>query len=175
MKLISNHLLLSDTFKQLKDITVRINIAHVRDKNELIKFISTDKDIMIDYPLGRKKLPIPTLTINEVIKTIKDKKNIKFFAISNVESALEVLSMKEMLSPNIQIVPKIETVNGVVNLRDILKFGKVEYIMLDSEDLFTDCKNNNFLYLNLKNEVEIACKENNVNLFKMYGVVFSDD
>lgn len=174
MKLISNHLLLLENFRQMKDVIVRINIAHVKSKKELIKFISIDRDVMIDYPLKRKKPPIPVLTLEEVFPIIKNKKNVKYFAISNVESPLEIIKLKDNLDEGTRIVPKIETIKGVINLREIVEFGRVEEIMLDSEDLYTDTKNNNKVYLDLISEVKRICKEEDIKLLELYGVVFSD-
>ena len=38
MILISNHLTQLQEFKQLQDVVIRINMAHVKDKEELEKF-----------------------------------------------------------------------------------------------------------------------------------------
>ena len=53
MILLSNHLLTLDEFKKVKDVVVRINMAHVKDADELEKFVSVSNDIFLDYPKGR--------------------------------------------------------------------------------------------------------------------------
>ena len=45
--------------------------------------------------------------------------------------------------------------------------------MLDGEDLYTDVRNDVELFLNLKNRVTKTCKEYNVELLQLYGVVFA--
>ena len=45
--------------------------------------------------------------------------------------------------------------------------------MLDSEDLYTDVRNDVELFLNLKDRVSETCDEYNVELLQLYGVVFS--
>ena len=172
MILISNHLLQIEQFRKLRDVIIRINLAHVRDKEEFNNFLLNDKEIMIDYPKGRKKPPLPTLDISEIIDIIQDKENVKYFAISNVESPSDILDLKEKLPERIEIVPKIETVKGVINLKEIIQIGKVKHIMLDSEDLYTDTNNNNIFYNSLKSDVVKICNEYNAGLLELHGVVF---
>ena len=50
MILLSNHLLTLPEFQNVKNVVVRINMAHVKDKTELDKFVNVGKDIFLDYP-----------------------------------------------------------------------------------------------------------------------------
>ena len=90
MILLSNHLLTLPEFKNVKNVVVRINMAHVKDENELKRFVNTDYDIFLDYPKGRTKPPVPTLSFTEAIGAMKKYSNIKYFATSNIEEVSEV-------------------------------------------------------------------------------------
>ena len=78
-----------------------------------------------------------------------------------------------MLPDDVSFVPKIETLKGVLNLDKLFDTGKIDHIMLDSEDLYTDVRNDVELFLNLKDRVSKTCDEYNVELLQLYGVVFS--
>ena len=45
--------------------------------------------------------------------------------------------------------------------------------MLDSEDLYTDIKNDVELFVNLKDRVRRICNKYSVELLELYGVVFN--
>ena len=141
MILLSNHLLTLQEFEKVEGVVIRINMAHVKDISELKKFLKIDYDIFLDYPKGRTKPPIPTLNINDALKVMNQYKNIKYFALSNIEDVSEVNMICDIIPSHVQFVPKIETLNGVLNLNDLLKTNRIKHIMLDSEDLYTDIKN----------------------------------
>jgi len=172
MILLSNHLLTLDEFKKVKDVVVRINMAHVKDANELDKFVSVNRDIFLDYPKGRTKPPVPSLSLTEAIDKVKKYKNIKYFATSNIEEVSEVNLICEMLPDGVSFVPKIETLRGVLNLNNLFDTGKIKHIMLDSEDLYTDIGNDVELFLNLKDRVRKSCEQYDVELLELYGVIF---
>ena len=123
MILLSNHLLTLDEFKNVENVVVRINMAHVKDANELKKFVSVDNDIFLDYPKGRTKPPIPSLSFTEAIDMVTKYKNIKYFATSNIEEVSEVNLICEMLPDGVSFVPKIETLRGVLNLNNLFDTG----------------------------------------------------
>ena len=50
MLLISNHLTQLDQFKKLKNVVIRINMAHVKDSKQLEEFVNVPYDIFLDYP-----------------------------------------------------------------------------------------------------------------------------
>ena len=174
MILLSNHLLTLDEFKKVKNVVVRINMAHVKDEKELKQFLSRDYDVFLDYPKGRTKPPVPSLTLPEAIDKVKKYKNIKYFATSNIEEVSEVNLICEMLPDGVSFVPKIETLKGVLNLNKLFDTGKIKHIMLDSEDLYTDIGNDVELFLNLKDRVKKTCMVYNVELLELYGVIFSE-
>ena len=173
MILLSNHLLTLPEFKNIEDVIVRINMAHVKDIKELYRFVKVDYDIFLDYPKGRTKPPVPTLNINDALEVMSQHKNIKYFALSNIEDVSEVDIICDIIPDTVSFVPKIETLQGVLNLEKIFKSGRVKHIMLDSEDLFTDIKNDVSLYTYLIERVRKVCDEYNVKLLELYGVIFN--
>ena len=173
MILLSNHLLTLSEFQNIDNIVVRINMAHVKDTAELSRFINVDYDIFLDYPKGRTKPPIPTLHLPDALRMMSMFDNIKYFAVSNIETPSEVNMIASCLPEHVSFVPKIETLDGVINLKSIFETGCVEYIMLDSEDLYTNVKNDMELYLQLIDRVKKTCKEFNIELLELYGVIFN--
>ena len=173
MLLISNHLTQLDQFKKLKNVVIRINMAHVKDSKQLEEFVNVPYDIFLDYPKGRSKPPLPSSNLDEAIAFTKKYNNIKYFATSNIEDIAEVNLISEMLPEGVSFVPKIETLKGVINLNKLFDTGKIKHIMLDAEDLYTNIQNDVELFINLKERVRRVCKEYNVELLELYGVVFN--
>ena len=175
MILLSNHLLTLPEFKNVDNVVVRINMAHVKNKEQLKKFVNIDRDIFLDYPKGRRKPPQPTLHVPDALEMLAKYPNIKYFAVSNIETPSEVEMIASVIPEHVSFVPKIETLKGVVNLKLIFETGHVNHIMLDGEDLYTDVNNDIELYLQLKERAKNACKKYGVDLLQLYGVVFSSD
>jgi pyruvate kinase len=175
MILLSNHLLTLEEFKNVDNVVVRINMAHVKDKTELKKFVNTDSDIFLDYPKGRSKPPVPTLHVPDALEMMAKYPNIKYFAVSNIETPSEVNMIASVLPDHVSFVPKIETVEGVINLSSIFDTGHVKHIMLDAEDLYTDVSNDVELFLQLKDRAKKTCKKYDVELLELYGVIFRGD
>jgi|TARA_R100000458_G_C8278417_1_gene254529 pyruvate kinase len=175
MILLSNHLLTLEEFKNVDNVVVRINMAHVKDKTELKKFVNINSDVFLDYPKGRSKPPVPTLHVPDALEMMAKYPNIKYFAVSNIETPSEVKMISSVLPKHVSFVPKIETLDGVINLASIFETGCVKHIMLDAEDLYTDVNNDTELYLQLKERVKNTCKTYNVELLELYGVIFKGD
>jgi pyruvate kinase len=175
MILLSNHLLTLEEFKNVDNVVVRINMAHVKDKTELKKFVNINSDVFLDYPKGRSKPPGPTLHVPDALEMMAKYPNIKYFAVSNIETPSEVKMISSVLPKHVSFVPKIETLDGVINLASIFETGCVKHIMLDAEDLYTDVNNDTELYLQLKERVKNTCKTYNVELLELYGVIFKGD
>jgi hypothetical protein len=173
MILISNHLLTLQQFKNVDDVVIRINMAHVKDIKELKQFVNKKQDVFLDYPKGRTKPPVPSLSLTDAITFTHKYDNIKYFATSNIEEIAEVDLICDMLPNHVSFVPKIETLRGVQNLESLFKTGKIFHIMLDGEDLYTDINNDVDLFLNLKDRVQHNCMKYGVELLELYGVVFS--
>ena len=147
-------------------------MAHVKDSNQLEEFVNVPYDIFLDYPKGRTKPPLPSSNLNEAIAFTKKYDNIKYFATSNIEEISEVNLIYEMLPKGVSFVPKIETLKGVLNLDKLFDTGKINHIMLDAEDLYTNIQNDVELFINLKERVRKVCKKYNVELLELYGVIF---
>ena len=161
MLLISNHLTQLEQFKNLKDI------------EELKKFVDVPYDVFLDYPKGRSKPPLPSSNLVEAIEFTRKYDNIKYFATSNIEEVSEVNLICEMLPEGVSFVPKIETLKGVLNLSKLFDTGKINHIMLDAEDLYTNIQNDVELFINLKERVRRVCSDYKVECLELYGVVFN--
>lgn len=175
MFIISNHLT-EHNFLINEDYVIRINLAWIRTIKELEKILKkTKNNIFIDYPSGRKKPPDYGLCRFEGLNAIINKcKNVKYYAISNVESREKLLREQTYLRNDIKIVPKIETVIGVNNITDICK-GITDMIVLDKEDLYTNCFGNAEKYSQLLDTVRDTCYNNNIKLLELQGVVFAPE
>ena len=175
MILLSNNLLKLPEFKNTKGVVIRINMAHVKDRKELEEFVDIKSDIFLDYPKGRTKPPTPTLHIPDALEMMLKYPNIKYFAVSNIETPSEVKMLNSYLPDRVSFIPKIETLKGVLNLESILRTKCIKHIMLDSEDLYTDANNDIDLYLHLKSRVLNVCKEYDVGVLELHGVVFKSE
>lgn len=174
MILISNHLLyLSKDFLFPQETVIRINLAWVKDTEELRKFLAVDYDIMIDYPEGRTKPPKPAITYFQALDIVNKFDNVKYIAVSNIESGNTAgLYKKSMCGKS--FVPKIETIKGANNIIPIIEQCKPEYVMIDTEDLFLDTKGNVTEYELKYNYICSHCSFRNVKVLKIQGVVFGE-
>ena len=164
------------------DTIFRINLAWCNNINELEEKLSnnTQSDFFIDLPVGRIKPPNNRYTLDDMIPIIKAHSNVKFFAVSNVESKNDLIEFLEKLPDSINIVPKIESPNAVQNIDKICNALKTEkkIVMLDHDDLFSSIirnKDNKDSFQNYIKKLVDYCQENNIELLRTVGVVFSDD
>lgn len=162
-----------------KKVILRINLTWVANLNELTKLLNKHKnhDLFLDLPIGRKKPPHNQYSVNELIPLMKLYTNIKFFAISNVESSMNLLQFVKIIPQNIIIIPKIESKKGILNIAEIMKplKGKRKIVMLDHDDLYSSLlkENNASEFKNYINKLIIHCKKNNIVLLRARGVIFS--
>jgi hypothetical protein len=165
-----------------KDAILRINLAWCNSIIELENILKARQEnkIFIDLPIGRIKPPNNRYTLKEIIPLFEIYKNIHYFAVSNIENDIDLDEFLNLIPKNITIVPKIESPTGVKNIEKIIK--KLDYeqrlVMLDHDDLFSNLKKENENPSNFQKYIKILiekCKENNVNLLRTVGVVFSDD
>ena len=164
------------------DTVFRINLAWCNTINELEEKLLSNKksDFFIDLPVGRIKPPNNRYTLDDMIPIIKRNPNVKFFAVSNVESKNDLIEFLEKLPDSINIVPKIENQNAVQNIDEICNALKTEkkMVMLDHDDLFSSIirnKENKDSFEDYIKKLVDYCQENNVALLRTVGVVFSDD
>ena len=164
------------------DTVFRINLAWCNTIKELDEKLSNNKksDFFIDLPVGRIKPPNNTYTLDDMIPIIKAHSNVKFFAVSNVESKNDLIEFLEKLPTSVNIVPKIESPIAVQNIDEICNALKTDkkIVMLDHDDLFSSIirnKDNKDSFQNYIKKLVDYCQENNIELLRTVGVVFSDD
>ena len=164
------------------DTVFRINMAWCNSIKELEEKLSKniESDFFIDLPIGRIKPPNNRYTLDEMIPILEKNENVKFFAVSNVESATDLKEFLEKIPDRISIVPKIESPNGVLNIDEICTTlrTKEKVVMLDHDDLFSNIIRNNEKKENFQmyiKKLDDYCQENHISLLRTVGVVFSDD
>jgi len=170
----SNHLA-SIGYPIPEGTVVRLNLAWVKSKEEAAAVLrEITHPVYLDYPQGRSKPPVPTISMEDAIDLANlFAAKVRFFAVSNVESGLMVNNLKEVLHEDIQVVPKIETIPGVQFLDEIIKTSGVRYIMLDKEDLYTSVKADQREYNKLVCEARMVCNASGVTCLELQGVIFS--
>ena len=186
-KFLGNMLLVSQNTENYdivlpNDAVFRINLAWCNTIKELEEKLTYNKesDFFIDLPVGRIKPPNNRYTLDDIIPIIKRNPNVKFFAISNVESKNDLIEFLEKLPDSVNIVPKIESPNAVQNIDKICNALKTDkkIVMLDHDDLFSSIirnKENKDSFQDYIKKLVDYCQENNIELLRTVGVVFSDD
>ena len=164
------------------DTIFRVNMAWCNSIPELEEKLTRNKNssFFIDLPIGRIKPPNNRYTLDEMIPILENNENVKFFAVSNMESAENLKEFLEKIPDRINIVPKIESPNGVLNIDEICNAlkSKEKVVMLDHDDLFSNIVRNNEKKENFQmyiKKLDDYCQKNNVSLLRTVGVVFSDD
>jgi len=165
-----------------KDFVFRINLAWCNSLEELKEKLLKNKntDFFIDLPIGRIKPPNNKYSLEDLIPIIEDNQQIKYFAVSNVESKNDLQQFLDKLPEHLNIVPKIESPTGVENIKEICDQLRTErkIIMLDHDDLFSSIIKNNGDKENFQEYIKKLvnfCNQNNVSLLRTVGVMFSDD
>jgi hypothetical protein len=159
----------------------RINLAWINDLTEfelLLKKHSSHK-IFLDLPINRTKPPNNSYSLDDLLPILNSHLNIKYLAISNVESKNNLKPYLDVVSKSITLVPKIENVNGISNIKEITDSLDYEekIIMLDHDDLYSSLTRSNEPASNFKNyinELIQFCNQNNITLLRTIGVIFSD-
>lgn len=160
---------------------LRINLAWVKDLDALVKILGKfDKDIFLDLPTGRTKPPNYRYSMEDLKDIINSYDNVKYFAISNVETTSQVFNSYSFLSKNITLVPKIESIEGIKNIQAITESlrEKEKILMLDHDDLFSNIIINEKdvdYYIDIIDELVTFCKNENITLLRTRGVIFSKD
>ena len=164
------------------DVIYRINLAWINTVDELSEILSKHKNhkIFLDLPVRRTKPPENRYSIDDLTPIIKNFSNIRYLAVSNVNSKDDVLDIQNKLSDNITLVPKIESILGIVNIKSITDSikSKKKIIMLDHDDLYRSIEKNNELISKFQNSINTLiefCKENGIILLRTRGVIFADD
>jgi len=159
------------------DYTVfRVNVAWVKSRKELFHLLGEIKnDVFLDFPEGRFKPPTPVLGFDDLLEAIEKFDNIKYFGMTNVKKAKNIIEMRKKIPERILLIPKIESREGVDNLEEIAgQLRKNEnYIMLDKEDLYTDLKNHKELFEKYVRLVRDKSKRSNIKVIELQGVIFA--
>ena len=173
MLVVSNHAY--DTIGSPADAVIRLNLAWMKNRDEAERTLANLRghQVYLDYPRGRSKPPKPVVTLDEAISLANKYVEVKFFAVSNIESPLTILGVKALLPSTVEIVPKIETKRGVMHLKEIVEKTKCKYIMLDKEDLYTDVGQNADQYDSLVTVTRDVVKSLGVTLLELQGVIFA--
>ena len=179
--LIISQNLLNYNVKLKPSAIFRVNLAWTTLK-ELKKILRRHrkKTIFFDLPINRIKPPNNSYSIDELVLILKNHTNIKYLAISNVEKKQDLYKYKKIIPNHIIIVPKIESVKGIVNIKEITNEleGNKKMVMLDHDDLFSSIIKSKKPVSSFKNnmvKLVIFCKKNKITLLRTVGVVFSDD
>ena len=161
--------------------TLRINLAWINSiedlENILIKHV--ESEIFLDLPIGRTKPPNNKYSFEDLIIILTNNKNIKFLAISNVNSSKNIQQFVDKIPKHVSLVPKIESPEGVKNIKEITDvLSNKKIIMLDHDDLYSNLIKQNEKPEKFKeyvNDLAEFCKENNIIMLRTIGVIFSDD
>ena len=164
-----------------KNSIFRINLAWINTLDELESLLKkhTNSEIFLDLPIGRTKPPNNKYSFDDLIKILFSNKNIKYFAISNVNSSDDLKKFVVAIPEYVSLVPKIESPEGVLNIKeitDVLKDKKI--VMLDHDDLYSNLIKKNESPEKFKDYIinlTEFCKKNNVTMLRTIGVIFSDE
>ena len=163
------------------DSIFRINLAWVNTLDELKSLLKKHENnkIFLDLPIGRTKPPNNRYSLEDITAILILNKNIKYFAISNVNSSDDLKKIIEKIPDHVSIVPKIESPEGVLNIKNITDIlGKEKIIMLDHDDLYSNLIKKNENPEKFKEYIfnlTEFCQKNDVIMLRTIGVVFSDD
>ena len=164
------------------DVILRINLAWCNSLEELKEKLSNVKNakFFLDLPQGRIKPPNNKYSLEEMIPILESNKRIRYFAISNVENKNDLQPFLDKLPDHINIVPKIESPNAILNIKEICDALKTEkkVVMLDHDDLFSSIIHNNEDKNSFQKYIRKLidfCEKENISLLRTVGVMFSDD
>ena len=165
-----------------KDTIFRINLAWCSSVDELKAMLQKHRDnkIFLDLPIKRIKTPNNRYTLDDLIPIISSHKQIKYFAVSNVESPDDLESFIKKLPPGVILVPKIESPTAIKNISDIVNAlpANEKILMLDHDDLFSAIIKSNEpvdIFKKYVQQLVDYCNSNKIILLRTIGVMFSDE
>ena len=165
-----------------KDTIFRINLAWCSSIDELKAMLQKHRDnkIFLDLPIKRIKTPNNRYTLDDLIPIIQSHQQIKYFAVSNVESPDDLESFIKKLPPGVILVPKIESPTAIKNISDIVNVlpANEKILMLDHDDLFSAIIKNNEpvdVFKKYIQQLVDYCNSNKIILLRTIGVMFSDE
>ena len=165
-----------------KDTIFRINLAWCSSIDELKAMLQKHRDnkIFLDLPIKRIKTPNNRYTLDDLIPIIQSHQQIKYFAVSNVESPDDLESFIKKLPPGVILVPKIESPTAIKNISDIVNAlpANEKILMLDHDDLFSAIIKSNEpvdVFKKYIQQLVDYCNSNKIILLRTIGVMFSDE
>jgi len=165
-----------------KNAVFRINLAWVNSITQLTDLLKLHMhhEIFLDLPINRTKPPNNRYTLNDISHLLEEFLNVKYLAISNVNSKSDLDVYLENIPKHVKIVPKIESHIGVENITSIVDALDYEekIVMLDHDDLFSnllksDLSAEKFSYY--INKLIKFCKINNIQLLRTIGIIFTNE
>ena len=164
------------------DTILRINLAWCNSIKQLKDILGEHKNnpIFLDLPIKRIKPPNNKYTLDDLIPVISSYNQIRYFAISNVESPDDLEDYIQKIPTNIILVPKIESPIAIQNISEIVNAIPTDekILMLDHDDLFSKIIKSNEPVDNFKNYIQKLsdyCNSNKIILLRTIGVMFSDE
>ena len=165
-----------------KGAIFRVNLAwcdSIDQLNDILKKHSNTR-IFLDLPIKRIKPPNNRYEIEDLVSVINSNDQIRYLAISNVESEIDLKKYVELFPKNLIIIPKIESSKAITNLQNIASVlnGPEKIFMLDHDDLFSDILKKNESESKFKEYIETLiefCNKNNIKLLRTVGVIFNDE
>jgi len=165
-----------------KDTIFRINLAWCSSVKQLRDILDAHKNnsIFLDLPIKRIKPPNNKYTLDDLIPVISSYNQIRYFAISNVESPDDLEDYIQKIPANIILVPKIESPTAIQNISEIVNAIPTDekVLMLDHDDLFSAIIKNNESIDAFKKYIQQLtdyCNSNKIILLRTIGVIFSDE
>ena len=164
-----------------KNSIFRINLAWINSLDELTPLLKKHEqsEIFMDLPIGRTKPPNNKYSFDDLVSILNSNKNIRYFAISNVNSSEDLKSFIDIIPKHVSLVPKIESPEGVINIKDITDILENEkIIMLDHDDLYSNLIKKNEEPEKFKEYISNLtnfCQKNNIIMLRTIGVIFSDE
>jgi len=163
-----------------EDVIFRINLAWVNSLEQLKEILTEHQNqiIFLDMPKNRTKPPNNKYSMEEIKPILENYSNIKYFAISNVDSEAVLTEFLEFIPKRITIVPKIESPLGVENIEEISNLlGDEKIVMLDHDDLYSSILKSKDVPGKFPKYIQSLidfCNQNNVILLRTVGVLFAD-
>ena len=165
-----------------KNAIFRVNLAWCDSIDELKNILKkySDIEVFLDLPTKRIKPPNNRYTVEDLISIINSNKQIRYLAISNVESDSDLQKYIELLPKNVTVIPKIESGKAIENLQSIASMlpDSEKIFMLDHDDLFSDILKKNESQSKFKEYIKMLiefCDKNNIKLLRTIGVIFNDE
>ena len=165
-----------------KGAIFRVNLAwcdSIDQLNDILKKHS-NTPIFLDLPIKRIKPPNNKYAIEDLVSVINSNEHIRYLAISNVESDIDLKKYIELFPESLIIIPKIESSKAIENLQNIASIlnSPEKIFMLDHDDLFSDILKKNESESKFKEHMKTLiefCDKNNIKLLRTVGVIFNDE